>query len=417
MSKKNILVVAENINYNRTSSGIRSFNLLNLLSNQYNVTCVCQELYDAEAPVKLRNVELIELKPGARLSPALELLDKIPKIRALSAYVTGLTLWGYRHIKDWQKAITKELNTKKYDLIFVLGTGHDFHAHHAIARLNTNVPIIAHIHDPYPYNQFPEPYKKEKATYVPLAKQFGKVMERADYISFPSLRLKEWMSNFYPVINEKSLLVPHPQCIIDVDAFEEKQYSSLELNDKFSLIHLGSLLGERNPLYLLKAFKTFCDSDPEKKEKARLYIVGRINGDHTNMLENEWGGFDNVCLVNDRIPYIQSKKIMAKSTALVILEAIADFSPFMPGKISDYIMAEKPIMALTPENSEVSRLLGKEHLYSGAVNDEVKILDILNRLWDAWKKEPNLKMDRQDLKQYISVEKSIEVFESVLNKK
>ena len=105
---------------------------------------------------------------------------------------------------------------------------------------------------------------------------------------------------------------------------------------------------------------------------------------------------------------------MDSATGLIVLEAIANFSPFMPGKISDYIMANKPIIALTPINSEVTRLLGEDYPYRAAVNEQDAILSILNQLWDAWKENSQLHLDRPDLKNYISVEKSIEVFEKAI---
>ena len=205
MSKRKILVLAENINYNRTSSGIRSYNLLNLLSKQYDVTCIHLESFDESAIWQLPNVKMEPLERKATLNTFYTILDKIDKVRAIPTYFSGLTLWGRRLIKDWINAVNEHIETNEVALIFVLGTGHDFHAHHAIARLNTKVPIVAHIHDPYPYNQYPEPYKQTKWLYSRLANQFKKVIATANYVSFPSVYLKDWMCKFYPEIEKKHL--------------------------------------------------------------------------------------------------------------------------------------------------------------------------------------------------------------------
>lgn len=414
MSKKKILVLAENVNYNRTSSGIRSYNLLNLLATQYDVTCIHLESFDATAVWQLPEVKMQPLERKAKLNTFFTILDKIDKVRAIPTYFTGLTLWGRRLIKDWVNAVETHMETSDIALIFVLGTGHDFHAHHAVARLNTKVPIVAHIHDPYPYNQYPEPYKQTKWLYSRLASQFHKVIKAADYISFPSIYLKDWMGEFYPEIEKKHLIIPHPECIADYnDANCPAPFSEITTSE-FVLMHLGSLLKERNPIHLLKAFKAFCESDPEKKAKAKLFIIGRINTEHQHLISEAWEGMQNIQTINQRLTYPESKKIMDKASGLIILEAIAKFSPFMPGKISDYIMANKPIVALTPTNSEVTRLLGTDYPYRAAVNDQEAILNILNQLWDAWKENNHLQLERPDLKNYISKEKSIQVFEKIM---
>ncbi|NQY05955.1 MAG: hypothetical protein HRT68_07055 [Flavobacteriaceae bacterium] len=413
MGKKKVLVLAENINYNRTSSGIRSFNLLNLLSTKYDVTCICYEAFSPEAEWQLPDVKIEVLERKEKLATPWELLDKIWKVRTIPAYVTGLSLWHYRLIQDWNKTVYKHLSNNDVVFIYVLGTGHDFNVHHAVARLKVEVPIMAHIHDPYPFNQYPEPYRQYKFLYSRMASQFKRVIRNVDFVSFPSLYLKDWMSRFYPEIDKKHLIIPHPECIADYSNIAcPKSFDKLD-DSQFILMHLGSLLKERNPIHLLKAFKRFCQSDPEKKEKAFLYIIGRINNEYVDLIQDKQGAAENIQSINSRVTYPQTKQIMTKATALIILEAISEFSPFMPGKISDYLMADKPIVALTPLKSEVSRLLGGDYSHKTEVNDEDEILRILNDLWQQWKQNKNLKMNRSDLKTYISVEKSLEVFEKI----
>jgi len=411
----NILVLAENINYNRTSSGIRSFNFLNLLRLEHDVTCICLEKYDDSAEIKLNDVEISVLEQKSELGFCLELFDKIPKFSGLVTHITGLNLFNYRLIKSWLSQINKELTKNEFDLIFVLGTGHDFVVHHAIARLTTNIPIIAHIHDPYPFNQYPDPYRKDKAVYKPLAKQFGKVIRRANFISFPSLLLKNWMSKFYPEIENKHLIFPHPESLINSADYSVELPSELELKNKFSLIHLGSLLDKRNPIHLLRAYKRFCDSSEEKRLNSCLYIIGRMDKSHLKMITNDWNNFNNIKAFNTRITYLQSKKIMKEASVLILLEAIASFSPFMPGKLSDYIVANKPILALTPKESEVSRLLGKDYNYSCEVDDEDMILKRIDGLWEEWKRDNDLSVDYKDLNKYISVKETLARFEQALN--
>ena len=399
-----ILTLVESLEINRTSSGIVSSNFLNAIMDENNVTCLSTEKAHMAFPwLKDINMKIIDFSNPTIFE---KILKKIPKVAALPTYITGYNMAFNRLVNDWKKSIMEELSANKYDLVIVLGTGSSFAPHFAMAEMmDTDVKWIANIHDPYPMSHYPEPYrKKDTIFYRHQVKRIERVFQQATWVTFPSQHLLDWMSRYHPQLKDKSFILPHPEASFVglPDAIEDK-YVSLK-KGKFNLLHAGSLLGPRDPKYLIKAFMRFVEEDSERKEKSVLNIIGKVAREHTGFEKEYETVKDNVNIMITRVSYKHSLELLKQADVLIILEAIAKDSPFMPGKLADYITADKPILALTPKLSETSRLLGKDYSYVTQTDKEDEIYRILVKLWKNWKIGNLNNLDRDDLREYISSE-------------
>jgi hypothetical protein len=90
------------------------------------------------------------------------------------------------------------------------------------------------------------------------------------------------------------------------------------------------------------------------------------------------------------------------TTCLLILEAISDVSPFLPGKFPHYIFENKPIIHLGPKQSETRRLLGSDYSFSCEANDVKGIEKIITTLYKQWELKNELQLNRPDLEAYCS---------------
>jgi hypothetical protein len=90
-----------------------------------------------------------------------------------------------------------------------------------------------------------------------------------------------------------------------------------------------------------------------------------------------------------------------KTSVNIILEAISEISPFLPGKFPNCVVANKPILILGPYYSEVKRLLGNDYAYWAEANDEKSIELCITNLYQIWKSNSsNLMLNRNDLIDY-----------------
>lgn len=375
-----ILVLCESLHINSTSSGIVNSHVLHAIQ-QGGHTVHCLHIPTDRSIDWLPGVTFCAVD-AAVFSTWDKLLLRIPKVRALPAYFSGFDIRFRATVRAWKKSIVRGLDQQSFDGIVVLGTGMSFAAHFAIASIDPSMPWVANFHDPYPTHHYPPPYAK-KWNWINYcqARRIDQVMRRATKVSFPSERLLSWMSQFHPVLHNKSVVIPHPTSVLTSLPTEEKDEQVALAPDKLHLLHLGSLWGPRNPIYFIEAYQQFLAEDDQRRTYTQLSIIGSLNQAHTGIIEKSNA---NICVIPQRISYKKSLELMRNADVLILLEAVADVSPFMPGKLSDYIAARKAILALTPPSSETTRLLGEGYPYRAAADDVSKIKELLVMMWNEW---------------------------------
>ena len=397
---KNILVITEALGVNGTSAGIVTSTFIQFLHESgYRVTVIARANYEGDAywlpkEVVVKKFDLRYLKKY--------FLDTIPKVKAIPVYLTGFS--GYlRYNKTmFKQIIAKELSEKKYDLIYALAAGDSFAPHFALAEMKLEIPYFVNIHDPFPKHIYPEPYKG-KRDYINsvLERKFRKVLDKAKGISFPSQLLMEDMAKTFASIDSKGFVIPHIGTMLpNLPKEAGDDLEALDLS-KINIIHAGTLLGPRNPGFLLKAIAALNEEHADFLTKVSFTFIGGVNNNLSAIIANH--SLQNVRFITTRLSYQKSLDLIAQSDASFVIEAIADFSPFLPGKVADIVYAEKPIIDLSPKNSEVRRLLGDSYLYQANLDDVDAIKYILYSFYMDFTQN---KMDLSKilaLKAYVSI--------------
>lgn len=324
----------------------------------------------------------------------------------LNKWVEPKLGFSFSHFEDvdrFKKALTKE-TPEDYDIILTCSKAASFRPHKAVLESPAwHNKWYAYIHDPYPMYAYPRPYDWAEPGSLQKRAFFLGVYAKATKIVYPSQLLAEWMESYYPNNEHKRLVIPH-QIINDLSSIET---DTLELPpffdaSNFNVLHAGSLMKQRPPFVLMKAFNKFLDQYPKAKENAKLIFIGGAFEGHQKEMSN---------LINDNIinhdSYVQFKtvfQLQKLASVNVVIEADTWFSPFLPGKIPHLVVADKPILHIGPTQSETMRLLGEDYDLHTPNNEES--IDILAKkiesLYCSWKADKNLKLNRSDLKEYLS---------------
>ena len=146
------------------------------------------------------------------------------------------------------------------------------------------------------------------------------------------------------------------------------QKLQLELDEEFSITHIGRLLPERNPKILWNALKELCIINKNFKNNLKINFIGNVSENlrkeiKTNNLENSVV-YHNYIKYKDTIPYL------IKSQILLLIESDDKESSYaIPAKIFEYINSGRPIIAIGPKDSEIKQIIdetksGKYFLYS-----------------------------------------------------
>jgi hypothetical protein len=259
----------------------------------------------------------------------------------------------------------------------------------ALASLQDGAPWIGYYHDPWPGHLYPEPYRWEWS--IPGWHQerwHRKILRRAPALAFPSKRLRDWVlcGDLEP-LREKSFLFPHLATGPDKAELEEGgRLPGGFARGGFHVVHAGTLLRHRTPWALLAGFLRFVEKSEERRERAKLWLVGRVDRHITpdarweDLTSRPW-----VRVVNERVDYRSSMEMLYHSSAGVILEAEAEESPFYPGKLADLLYLRKPILAVTPRRSTVRDMLGDAYPLLCMPGQPEEVERSLELLWEAWK--------------------------------
>ena len=399
----NILVVAECINKNKTSEGICTTNFLNALGRSSHTTdCLYMQMlqHEVDNPEWIdQRVNLLKI-PNGFID---RLVYRSRLVRKICSRFLGINLLRERRSSRFAKNLRKLLKNKSYDLVISRTIAGSLASPKAglKERKLLNGKWLVNFNDPVPITMMPYPYFKGKVQFPRLTRNDEQLVQRivaaADFISSPSELLTRHILDFTKENRKPSVTLPH--IYVDAEVSDKETFLNPE---KFNIVHAGSLLKERNPQYLLEAYNRFLTEYPEVIKDVVLTFFGNIHSSHLERFENLKYP-ENVFLFNKRIPHDEALAVLKNSDVLIILEAISDFSPFMPGKLAEYIGMNRVIWSLSPENSETRRILGHEYPFQNEADDVEGMVASLREMYALWlNKGDQMGLNRDDLTHYIS---------------
>ena len=265
----------------------------------------------------------------------------------------------FSHFPDKYKSFNKyifnkaiEINVEKYDAIITWSQWHSIHlAALKLKKRFPTLPWIAHFSDPWADNPFLFKYLGYRTLQKPLEK---KVIKNADAINFTTnltrmMVMKKYTNN---LIN-KTYVTPHSY---DLSLYKSKKKDN---SDKIKIAYFGNFYGPRNPIKFLKALEQLNKSNSNFFKNITFEFIGKWVGNEKWKLNN-LNLPKGLIKIEKPISYMESLKRMQDSDMLLILDAPFRISVFFPSKLVDYIGANKPILAITPEGScaEIVREVG-----------------------------------------------------------
>ena len=136
------------------------------------------------------------------------------------------------------------------------------------------------------------------------------------------------------------------------NGFDREDYPKLDLqpNQRFTVTYTGSMYGKRNPRTFLQAVEELVRDGKVDPDKFTLRFIGRFGGEVREMLVNS--SVRNSIELVSYLPHSESVTALMKSDALLlIVDEAAGSDEIVPGKVFEYIGADKPIIALAPEGA------------------------------------------------------------------
>jgi glycosyltransferase involved in cell wall biosynthesis len=336
------------------------------------------------------------------LSRAQREISKITKININPKieFLFGFSFTFFNDVNSIKKGL-RNIQNFQPDWVLTLSYASSFRPHKALLGLpQWHSKWLAYVHDPYPMHCYPRPYDWVEPGHQFKRDFFWEITEKSKYVLYPSKLLAEWMGGYYYNQYGKEIIIPHQ--IYEKD--EDNTSNSLPAffnPDNFNILHAGSMMDARNPRTLVSAFELFLEQYPDAKKHSKLLFVGKESAFDIFIKEKQIS-IPQIFLSDDYLSFDEVMVMQGAAAVNVILEALGTISPFLPGKFPHCIQAKRPILLLGPYYSESKRLLGEDYPYWSEVNDLEKIQSLIAELYQSWVKNKNIKMDRPDLRLYLS---------------
>jgi len=283
-----------------------------------------------------------------------------PILESLSVWIRGnffipdaRKFW----IRPSQKFLRSYLAKNPVDLIISTGPPHSMHLIASQVAEFTSLPWIADFRDPWTQIDF---YKDLKLTRFADRKhhelELGVLSKASAVIAISNSMAKEFY-NLYP---------RHFDIITNGYDEDDIPDELIQSDKKFSIVHIGTLVGTRNPDILWKAIKGIIEQHHDFRKDLMIKMVGKVDFSVTNSIE--YHGLTDYTEKIDYLPHREVVKLQRQSQVLLLLiNNTPNAKSILTGKFFEYLAAGRPILCIGPPDGDAAVILNETN--SGLISD------------------------------------------------
>lgn len=231
------------------------------------------------------------------------------------------------------------------DVLATFGSPMSDHLIGLALKRRLGVPWVAHFSDPWVDNPF-LPYDR-------LTRRVNRALERrvlreADRLVFTSDETVELVASRQGrAVAGKARVLEH--------AFEPELFDPAVARGGSGIVvrYLGDFYGERSPAPLFEALRRLLAAEPSTLAGVRFELVGSKG---EGQLEEAGLATlpDGLVVSRPSVKYLESLRLMRESDGLLVIDAPAELSVFLPSKLIDYVGAARPVFGITPRGTAAS---------------------------------------------------------------
>lgn len=231
------------------------------------------------------------------------------------------------------------------DTIITTGPPHSLHLIGLGLKKQLGITWLADFRDPWTTIGYHKQLKLSAYAAKKHKDLESKVLNTADTILVTSPTTKK----------EFEVLTNKPIAVI-TNGYDVEKITRQPLDEKFTLAHIGSFLSERNPLILWESISELVTENVEFKKVFQLKLIGAVSREVLDAIEKFGLGsyINNLGYVSHNEAVVQQRK----SQVLLLVEIDCDETKcIIPGKLFEYMVSERPIIAIGPQDADFSQII------------------------------------------------------------
>ena len=268
------------------------------------------------------------------------------------------------------------LKTHPVDCIISSGPPHSLHLIGLELQKDLHLPWIADFRDPWTTIHYHKSLLLTNASAGKHKALESLVLKTANHILVTSPSTQK----------EFSLLTNTPITVI-TNGFEPLEVKHQGLDARFSIAHIGSLLTQRNPTVLWEVLSELVKEDPVFAQDLEISLTGVVSDQVLSSIALV--GLTKNTTLKGYVPHKQAVMLQHKAQILLLLEQDSeDTKAIIPGKLFEYLQAQRPIIALGPKGSDIEGIINTTE--SGvyiAANQKEALKKQLLTYYSAYKKD------------------------------
>jgi glycosyltransferase involved in cell wall biosynthesis len=245
------------------------------------------------------------------------------------------------------KSGSQLLITEKFDAIVSIGPPHTTHLIAKKLSSRFNIPHIPVLIDPWVDISYYKNFKRSNLTLSIDNRLEKSVLENAAKVVFVTETMKVDYVKKYPFVREKSNVLYWGYSEEDFEGLSPEMLFK-ERGAEEIILHAGNIFDHQNP----KLFWQTLKNEIDKGRKLKLVFIGTVSPEIKQSIKNS--GLEAFTEFKGFLPYNEMLREMMKASYLLVC---ATEPRHVPGKLFEYLRAQKPIIAFGDGNTEVKKLL------------------------------------------------------------
>lgn len=356
------LVIEQDLRISGTSQGIISRSFLAKLRKAYPV-----------AEIDVRYIIYSDTEDRLDLLPVNTIVKHIVNTE-IPPYVIFLNrfYWRFFHVSLKERYIHRQyakiiagIDYSSYDHIFIRSAGIE----HEMILATHNLPIlknaIVNFHDPYPLSWYVGNTSKLSNLELFRLKRIMEVVEQAKTCSSSAQYMSHDLQHLYAA-KKKFYTLPHQydETVFDLSdkAFVRKK------TKKISISYHGAIMFGRNADIVLDAFQELVNENEIYKQHTEFIM--RLKSGENSRLRDKYASIKNIQIYDTLNFSNSSHEQIYESDIVVILENGPLYCNILVGKAPFLAATGKPILSISPERSEMRRIISDQKYIANCMNKE-----------------------------------------------